>query len=187
MSKRTKRQRSKNVARGQGSRRLNSLRLPTTLRSGVGISSKTPLRSSISERSIVKSSYKSPLRTIAKSTKRARSSSSSRSPISSRITRKRVQINTPENEVLEYTLGSSELEWKKLSPIRGIPKCKHPKDEYDFPCKMKRTIFKNKKSYDKYMKLKSQRNESTGYKSRSEHYDDVESALMTEGYTLLRK
>ena len=168
MSKKTKIQSRKNVARGQGSRRLNPLRTPTTARS-------------------VLSSSNSRLRTIGKSVRSPKTARTTRSPRSARTSRRRVQINTPENQILEYTLGSSELEWKKKSPIRGIPICKNPREEEDFPCKMKRTIFKNKKDYDKFKKLKSERNTSTGYKSRSEHYDDIETLLMGEGYTLLRK
>lgn len=160
MSKRSKKYTRKNVARGQGSRRLNPLRVPTTARSKDSAHSSSRVRTT------------------------AQISRSVRSP---RSVRRRVRINTPENEILEFTLGSSELEWKKKSPIRGIPICKNPTEEDDFPCKMKRTIFKNKKDYDKYKKLKMERNESTGYKSKSEHYDDIETLLMTEGYNLLRK
>jgi len=106
---------------------------------------------------------------------------------SAKSTRRRVKIYTPENEILEYTLGSSEKEMKQKSPIRGIPICKNPKYEEDFPCKMKRTVFKNKKDYDRFKRLKTERNESTGYKSRGEHYDEIDELLMSQGYTLLRK
>jgi hypothetical protein len=169
MSKKTKMQSKKNVARGQGSRRLNPLRMPTTASS------------------VLRSSSKSRLRTIGQSVRSPRSARTTRTTRSPRSTRRRVQMNTPENQILEYTLDSTELEFKKKSPIKGIPTCRNPTEEEDFPCKMKRTIFKNKKDYDKFKKLKSQRNESTGYKSRTEHYDDIESVLMSEGYTLLRK
>ena len=169
MSKKTKKHTRKNLARGPLSSQRRSL------------------RGKSSTRSEVRSHSRSRLRTMTQSVRSPRSSTSARSVKSPRTTRRRVQINTPENQILEYTLGSSELEWKKKSPIRGIPTCRNPTEEDDFPCKMKRTIFKNKKDYDKFKKLKSQRNESTGYKSRSEHYDDIETLLMTEGYNLLRK
>lgn len=106
---------------------------------------------------------------------------------STRSVRPRVQINTPENLILEYTLGSSEKEMKQKTPIKGIQNCKNPTEEDDFPCKMKRTVFKNKKDYDKFKRLKKERNVSTGYKSRGEHYDEIEQMLMTQGYDLLRK
>ena len=102
-------------------------------------------------------------------------------------TRKRVKINTPENEIYEFSLGSSEKDWKKISPIRGIPNCKHPIYPEDFPCKKKITVFKNKKEYDRYLDMLESRNESTGYKSRSDHYDDIESILMYKGSDLVRK
>lgn len=102
-------------------------------------------------------------------------------------TRKRVKINTPENEIYEFSLGSSEKEWKQNTPIRGIPKCNKPKSPDDFPCKKKRTIFKNQREYNKYLDLLEERNETTGYKSRSEHYDDIETMLMYQGSDLLRK
>jgi hypothetical protein len=105
----------------------------------------------------------------------------------SNSTRRRVQINTPENVIQEYSLGSSEKEFKRATPLRGIPQCKNPKYPHDFPCKKKRTIFKNKKAYDKYRELAISRNVSTDYKSRSEHYDDVELMLTNQGYDLLRK
>jgi hypothetical protein len=105
----------------------------------------------------------------------------------SNSTRRRVQINTPENVIREYSLDSSEKEFKRATPLRGIPQCKNPKYPHDFPCKKKRTIFKNKKAYDKYRELAISRNVSTDYKSRSEHYDDVELMLTNQGSDLLRK
>lgn len=106
---------------------------------------------------------------------------------SARSTRKNVRINTPENIIQEYSLGSSEKDYKRASPIRGIPTCKNPKRASDFPCKKKRTVFRTKKQYEAYKDLLESRNESTGYKSRSEHYDDIESMLMYQGSDLLRK
>jgi hypothetical protein len=105
----------------------------------------------------------------------------------SNTTRKRVQINTPENIVQEYSLGSSEKRYKKNRRITGITKCVNPTNEDDFPCKLKNTVFRTKKDYDKFKIMKRERNESTGYKSRSEHYDDIESILTSQGSELLRK
>lgn len=100
---------------------------------------------------------------------------------------KGVRINTPENELFEYYLASSEKEWKQKDKMKGIQKCvKHPKHRSDFPCKMKRTIFNNKKEFDDYEDMKDMRNESTGYKSRREHYDDIDSILMLQGDELYR-
>jgi len=106
---------------------------------------------------------------------------------SMKSTRKNVQINTPENNIYEFSLDSSEKEFKKASPIKGIRKCNNPIDEDDFPCKMKRTIFRTKTEYNNFKKLKKQRNESTDYKSRSQHYDDIESLLTEQGYRFVRK
>lgn len=100
---------------------------------------------------------------------------------------KRVKINTPENIIREYSLGSSEREWKQRTPTEGIHNCKkYPKKTSDFPCRKKNTIFRNKKEYEDYKELKSERNKSVGYKSKSEHYDDIETMLMSQGYNLLR-
>lgn len=100
---------------------------------------------------------------------------------------KKVQINTSENEIMEYTLGSSEREWKQATPIKGVPKCKSRPSVYDFPCKKKRTVFNNLRDYEGYLVSKESRNESTGYKSKSQHYDDIEAMLMWQGSDLRRK
>jgi hypothetical protein len=93
-----------------------------------------------------------------------------------------VIINTPENEILEYTLGSSEKEWKQKTPVnRDIPKCKINEAANNFPCKYKRTIFKSKKDYNDWRNLKHERNISTGYKSKTQHYDDIDTELLLEG------
>ncbi len=160
MSKSTKKRTNKHSRKntGRGQKTLPPLR--HTKRTA----SASPIRS--------RSRTKSRIRTLAQSIK---------------STRKNVQINTPENEIYEYSLGSSEKEFKKATPIKGIKKCNNPVDEDDFPCKMKRTIFRTKTEYNNYKKLKKQRNESTEHKSRSQHYDDIESLLIEQGYDLVRK
>lgn len=106
----------------------------------------------------------------------------------SRTPSRHIQFNTPENQFLEYSLGSTEREWKQGSIDKSIPKCKKPKTKRDFPCRQKRTIFKTLKSYNKWQDLKSERNVSTDYKSRREHYDDIDSMLVSMGdEALLRK
>lgn len=100
---------------------------------------------------------------------------------------KHVQINTHENELYEYSLGTSERQWKKNDRITGIPKCKKPKFRRDFPCKIKRTVFNNFDDYADYLQLKHDNNYSTGYKSKEEHYDDIEAMLMWKGSDLQRK
>jgi hypothetical protein len=102
-------------------------------------------------------------------------------------TQKRVQINTPENELYEYSLGTSEREWKKNKRIKGIPKCRNPPFRSEFPCKLKQTIFSNLRDYEQYLQLKEDKNYSTGYKSKQQHYDDIESMLMWKGSDFLRK
>ena len=41
--------------------------------------------------------------------------------------------------------------------------------------------------YEKYLDSKESRNESTDYKSKSQHYDDIEAMLMWQGSDLRRK
>lgn len=115
------------------------------------------------------------------SVKRSRRSVSSLRKSSKRRS-KHVQINTPENQVQEYSLHSSEKEWKQNTPIKGIPKC--DKNDLVFPCKKKRTIFKTKKEYNNYKKLISSRKTE---KSRSEHYDDISTLLESLGFDFSRK
>jgi hypothetical protein len=104
-----------------------------------------------------------------------------------KIAPKEVRINTPENEIFEFYLASSEKDWKQADKIKGVQKCvKHPKYRSDFPCKLKRTIFNNKKEYEDYEDMKDMRNESTGYKPRTSHYDDIDSMLMLQGDELYR-
>jgi len=124
-------------------------------------------------------SIKSNSKSIKSNSKSIRSQPSRN--ISIKSTR-RVKINTPENEILEYTLGTSEKEWKQKTPVnRDIPKCKINEGANNFPCKYKRTIFKSKKEYNDWKNLKYERNISTGYKSKTQHYDDIDSELLLEG------
>jgi hypothetical protein len=127
------------------------------------------------------------IRSHLKSTRRQSTRSPSKSNRS--LSRSRhIQFNTPENKILEYSLGESEKEWKQKSIDSDIPKCKKPKRSSDFPCRQKNTIFQTKKQYDSWQDLKHDRNASTGYKSRSEHYDDIDSILLSRGdEALLRK
>ena len=100
---------------------------------------------------------------------------------------KEVRINTPENEIYEYYLASSEKDWKLADKVKGIQKCgKHPHKRSDFPCKMKRTIFNNKKEFEDYEMMKDMRNESTNFKSKREHYDDIDTILQLKGDELYR-
>jgi hypothetical protein len=120
-------------------------------------------------------------------TKTYRKSSSTSPNRYEKIAPKEVRINTPENELFEYYLASSEKDWKQKEKIHGIQKCvKHPKKRSDFPCKMKRTVFYTKKEYEDYEDMKDMRNESTGYKSRMSHYDDIDTMLQLKGDELYR-
>jgi len=94
------------------------------------------------------------------------------------IIKKEVRIVTPENEIYEYYLSPREEKMKKIDKIKGIKKCiPRPHKEEDFPCKMKRTVFLNKEDFEDYNEMKYLRNSSTGFKSRSEHYDDIDEML----------
>ena len=100
---------------------------------------------------------------------------------------KEFRIVTPENEIYEYYLASSEKEWKQKDKIKGIQKCdKNPHKKNDFPCKMKNTIFNNKKEYDDYEFMRDIRNESTNFKTRKTHYDDIDIDLIFQGSELYR-
>lgn len=100
---------------------------------------------------------------------------------------KEFRIVTPENEIYEYYLASSEKEWKQNDKIKGVQKCiKNPHKKSDFPCKMKNTIFNNKKEYDDYEFMRDIRNESTNFKTRKTHYDDIDTVLMFQGSELYR-
>lgn len=112
----------------------------------------------------------------------------SRSPSKSmRKTRKQVVINTPENRIIEFILESPEFEMGNSNSIKRLSTCKNPTKETDFPCKIKKTIFRNKDEYDEYLKLKRERNSVTSYKSRRRHYSDIESILRNEGINLIRR
>ena len=100
---------------------------------------------------------------------------------------KEFRIVTPENEIYEYYIASSEKEWKQNDKIKGIQKCiKNLHKKSDFPCKMKNTIFNNKKEYDDYEYMRDTRNESTNFKTRKGHYDDIDTVLMFQGSELYR-
>lgn len=104
--------------------------------------------------------------------------SSTRRSSSKPIIKKEVRIVTPENEIYEYYLSPREEKMKKKDKINGIKKCiARPHKEEDFPCKMKRTVFLNKEDFEDYNEMKYLKNSSTGFKSRSQHYDDIDEML----------
>ena len=121
-------------------------------------------------------------------TKTYRKSSSSSSPNRyEEIAPKEVRINTPENEIYEYYLASSEKDWKLPQKDKSIPICKKkPHKKSHFPCRRKNTVFNSKKDYEEYEFMKDMRNESTNFKSRKTHYDDIDSMLMLQGDELYR-
>jgi len=95
---------------------------------------------------------------------------------------KTVKINTPDNDIKEYELGSSERNWKKSQKIiPGIPKC--TKKLTPIPCKLKRTVFTTKQDYKDYLSLKQKSNNT----SKSHHYDTIESLLSSQNSVLKRK
>ncbi len=125
---------------------------------------------------------------FSKTAKTYRKSKSSSSPNKfETLGVKEVRINTPENEIYEYYLASSEKDWKLAEKVKGIQKCvKHPHKRSDFPCKMKRTVFNNKKEFEDYEMMKDMRNESTNFKTKREHYDDIDTILQLQGDELYR-
>jgi len=103
------------------------------------------------------------------------------------IAPKEVRINTPENQIYEYYLASSEENWKHAEKDKSIPICKKkPHKRHHFPCRRKNTVFNSKKEYEDYEFMKDIRNESTNFKSRKTHYDDIDSMLMLQGDELYR-
>jgi len=103
---------------------------------------------------------------------------SSRRSSAKPIIKKEVRIVTPENEIYEYYLSPREEKMKKKDKIEGIKKCiPRPHKEEDFPCKMKRTVFLNKEDFEDFNEMKYLKNSSTGFKSRSQHYDDIDEML----------
>jgi hypothetical protein len=99
--------------------------------------------------------------------------------------KKQVKINTPENELKEYELGSSEKNWKKTKKIISeIKKCK--KERTRFPCKIKRTVFTNRDDYQEYLNLKMDKNSSINDRTKSEHYDFINNLLRSQGKYLRR-
>ena len=96
--------------------------------------------------------------------------------------KKKVKINTPDNDIKEYELGSSERNWKKPKQIISeIPKCK--KERSPIPCKLKRTVFTTMQDYKEYLRLKQNSNN----KSKSHHYNTIESLLSSQNSVLNRK
>ena len=120
-------------------------------------------------------------------TKTYKKSSSSSPNRYEEIAPKEVRINTPENEIYEYYLASSEEDWKRPQKDKSIPICKKkPHKKSHFPCRRKNTVFNSKKDYEEYEFMKDMRNESTNFKSRKTHYDDIDSMLMLQGDELYR-
>jgi len=100
---------------------------------------------------------------------------------------KRVVIYSPNNEVREYSLDSVEKKSKKSMRLKSIPRCRKPRAESDFPCKMKNTIFENKDEYDEWRQMQRERNYSTGLREKEDHYDDIADTLSRMGMSLARK
>ena len=120
-------------------------------------------------------------------TKTYKKSSSSSPNRYEEIAPKEVRINTPENEIYEYYLASSEKEWKHAEKDKSIPICKKkPHKRSHFPCRRKNTVFNSKKDYEDYQFMREMKNESTNFKSRKTHYDDIDAMLMLQGDELYR-
>lgn len=78
-----------------------------------------------------------------------------------------IRINLKKNSIKEF---------EKDSPIKEDNNLHNYPDCYDidsYPCKYEDTIFNTNEEYNEYIKMKKDRNISTGFKSRSKHYDDT--------------
>jgi hypothetical protein len=97
--------------------------------------------------------------------------------------KKTVRINTPNNEIKEYELGSDEKNWKKTQKIISeIPKCSKLRPR--IPCKLKNTVFTELRNYEDYLEMLEAKNDIS---SKKDHYDYISKLLRSQNKYLRRK
>jgi len=99
--------------------------------------------------------------------------------------RKNVRINSNDNEIFEIDIDSYEKSQKRFPREISIPTCK--KRTLKFPCRKKNTVFIDRKDYDRYLELKSHKNNSIGSLSKSDHYYKIRRELESQGISLKSK
>lgn len=75
------------------------------------------------------------------------------------------------NKIREYELSEEEKKIKKQNNGIDLPNCYDVADTY--PCKYEDTVFNTKEEKDEYYKLKKDRNVSTDYRTKKEHYNNI--------------
>jgi hypothetical protein len=95
--------------------------------------------------------------------------------------KKKVKFNSPQNKTHKYSVTSEEKKSKLVDKNKSIKKCKTvPQDKSDFPCRFRNTIFNDENEYNEYIELLKERNRMTNYKSRAEHYNNIDVMLRQE-------
>ncbi len=90
--------------------------------------------------------------------------------------KKKVKFNSPQNKTHKYSVTSEEKKSKIVD--KNIKKCKTvPQDKSDFPCRFRNTIFNDENDYNEYIELLKERNKTTNYKSKAEHYKNNDAML----------
>jgi hypothetical protein len=80
-------------------------------------------------------------------------------------------VHFGENKIKEIT---PEGLAQRPSPLHPYKPCfSDSNSERDFPCRYKNTVFNSLEDYRNYVKLKEDRNISTKYKDRKDHYRDI--------------
>ncbi len=101
-------------------------------------------------------------------TRKSSSASKRRSILKRSATRKvkkSVRINSPQNQIREYSLGSDEKTWKKGSPSKRGPTC----GSGVFPCVYRGVVFENSDEWNDHIENSRTKNASTGFKSKRSH------------------
>ncbi len=126
------------------------------------------------------SSSGSKTRKSSSASKKSSSASKRRSILKRSATRKaskRVRINSPQNQIREYSLGSDEKTWKKGSPSKRGPAC----GSGIFPCVYRGAVFENSADWNDHIENSRTRNASTGFRPIRSHRLITMSALSKKG------
>ena len=90
-----------------------------------------------------------------------------------------IRLNLQKNKTHTYHLSSDEKREKRSKNL-DINECTNSSDN-NYPCKYNDTVFYSEDEYNEYKQMKQERNISTGHKSRSIHYKEIESKTGTLG------
>ena len=98
--------------------------------------------------------------------------------------KKKLRIYSPLNKTRRYILDTPEKNYKKTTPVIGMNRCVFSPGKLKFPCVYQKTVFENYAELESYLKMKKERNESTGYKTKREHYAETAKSLKSLGMRL---